>query len=163
LRRLEARGEVRGGRFVAGMVGEQFALPEAVEALRTAPIEGPIRYLYLDATFLDLGRERGNRVVEEFELGEDRADEEGVVGTEAPRSASRNWGSFLRSAPLARLGEERGIARAFHQRLEHRAAEDAEHVGGDRRQFDARYPQVGAQREASPKRGFPFPVLRGRS
>jgi ATP-dependent Lhr-like helicase len=34
LRRLEARGEVRGGRFVAGMVGEQFALPEAVEALR---------------------------------------------------------------------------------------------------------------------------------
>jgi len=35
LRRLEARGEVRGGRFVAGFVGEQFALPEAVEALRS--------------------------------------------------------------------------------------------------------------------------------
>jgi ATP-dependent Lhr-like helicase len=34
LRRLEARGDVRGGRFVAGFVGEQFALPEAVEALR---------------------------------------------------------------------------------------------------------------------------------
>jgi ATP-dependent Lhr-like helicase len=34
LRTLEARGEVRGGRFVAGMVGEQFALPEAVDALR---------------------------------------------------------------------------------------------------------------------------------
>src|SRR5262249_20728391 len=33
-RRLEARGEIRGGRFVAGLVGEQFALPEAVEALR---------------------------------------------------------------------------------------------------------------------------------
>ena len=33
-RRAEARGEVRGGRFVAGFVGEQFALPEAVEALR---------------------------------------------------------------------------------------------------------------------------------
>jgi ATP-dependent Lhr-like helicase len=32
--RLEARGEVRGGRFVAGFVGQQFALPEAVEALR---------------------------------------------------------------------------------------------------------------------------------
>jgi ATP-dependent Lhr-like helicase len=32
--RLEARGEIRGGRFVEGMVGEQFALPEAVEALR---------------------------------------------------------------------------------------------------------------------------------
>jgi len=33
-RRMEARGLVRGGRFVAGLVGEQFALPEAVEALR---------------------------------------------------------------------------------------------------------------------------------
>ncbi len=33
-RRLEARGEIRGGRFVAGMSGEQFALPEAVERLR---------------------------------------------------------------------------------------------------------------------------------
>ncbi|WHZ20202.1 MAG: putative ATP-dependent DNA helicase [Rhodanobacteraceae bacterium] len=32
--RLEARGEIRGGRFVEGIVGEQFALPEAVEALR---------------------------------------------------------------------------------------------------------------------------------
>ena len=33
-RRLEARGEIRGGRFVAGMSGEQFALPGAVERLR---------------------------------------------------------------------------------------------------------------------------------
>ena len=34
LRRAEARGEIRGGRFVAGQSGEQFALPEAVDALR---------------------------------------------------------------------------------------------------------------------------------
>ena len=34
LRRLEARGEIRGGRFVAGFLGEQFARPEAVELLR---------------------------------------------------------------------------------------------------------------------------------
>lgn len=34
-RRLEARGEIRGGRFVAGMSGEQFAWPEAVGQLRT--------------------------------------------------------------------------------------------------------------------------------
>ncbi|MBK9753725.1 MAG: DEAD/DEAH box helicase [Nannocystis sp.] len=33
-RRLEARGEIRGGRFVSGLSGEQFALPEAVEVLR---------------------------------------------------------------------------------------------------------------------------------
>jgi ATP-dependent helicase Lhr and Lhr-like helicase len=34
LRRAEARGEVRGGRFVDGVAGEQFAIPEAVELLR---------------------------------------------------------------------------------------------------------------------------------
>ncbi len=33
-RRLEDRGEIRGGRFVAGFLGEQFALPHAVESLR---------------------------------------------------------------------------------------------------------------------------------
>jgi ATP-dependent helicase Lhr and Lhr-like helicase len=36
LRRLEARGEVRGGRFISGFGGEQFALPEAMESLREA-------------------------------------------------------------------------------------------------------------------------------
>jgi ATP-dependent Lhr-like helicase len=40
-RRLEARGEIRGGRFVSGMSGEQFALPDAIDRLRevrrTAP------------------------------------------------------------------------------------------------------------------------------
>ncbi len=44
-RRLEARGEVRGGRFVAGLIGEQFALPEAVDALRTLrrqPVESEV-------------------------------------------------------------------------------------------------------------------------
>jgi ATP-dependent Lhr-like helicase len=35
LRRLEARGLVRGGRFVSGCAGEQYALPEAVEMLRS--------------------------------------------------------------------------------------------------------------------------------
>jgi len=33
--RLEARGEIRGGRFIAGLTGEQFALPEAVGLLRS--------------------------------------------------------------------------------------------------------------------------------
>ena len=42
-RRLEARGEVRGGRFVAGFSGEQYALPEAVQQVRgarRAPLDG---------------------------------------------------------------------------------------------------------------------------
>jgi ATP-dependent Lhr-like helicase len=33
-RRMEARGEIRGGRFVGGFVGEQFARPEALDLLR---------------------------------------------------------------------------------------------------------------------------------
>ena len=31
---MEARGEIRGGRFVSGFVGEQYALPDAVDAMR---------------------------------------------------------------------------------------------------------------------------------
>ncbi|MES2532138.1 MAG: DEAD/DEAH box helicase [Pseudomonadota bacterium] len=40
-RRLEARGEIRGGRFIAGVSGEQFALPEAVAAMRQVRREPP--------------------------------------------------------------------------------------------------------------------------
>jgi len=40
-RRLEMRGELRGGRIVAGFVGEQFAAPEALEALRALRREQP--------------------------------------------------------------------------------------------------------------------------
>jgi ATP-dependent Lhr-like helicase len=36
LRRMEARGELRGGRFVTGFGGEQYALPEAADSLRAA-------------------------------------------------------------------------------------------------------------------------------
>jgi ATP-dependent Lhr-like helicase len=46
--RLEARGEIRGGRFVEGLVGEQFALPEAVarlRAVRQAEPQGELVYI----------------------------------------------------------------------------------------------------------------------
>ena len=52
-RRMEARGDIRGGRFVSGFLGEQYALPVAVESLRalrrtepageTSPSLPPIR------------------------------------------------------------------------------------------------------------------------
>jgi ATP-dependent Lhr-like helicase len=42
LRRLEARGEIRGGRFVSGFVGEQFALPDAIDALRASRRDGEV-------------------------------------------------------------------------------------------------------------------------
>jgi ATP-dependent helicase Lhr and Lhr-like helicase len=38
---LEDRGEVRGGRFVDGFLGEQFALPVAVESVRAARDRAP--------------------------------------------------------------------------------------------------------------------------
>jgi len=44
-RRLEDRGEIRGGRFVDGILGEQFALPVAVEsvrAMRSLPLSGEV-------------------------------------------------------------------------------------------------------------------------
>src|SRR5258705_9876256 len=45
-RRMEARGEIRGGRFVSGFLGEQFARPEALDLLRAVrrnPAETPLR------------------------------------------------------------------------------------------------------------------------
>jgi len=41
LRRLEDRGEVRGGRFVSGFLGEQFALPVAADSLRASRSQEP--------------------------------------------------------------------------------------------------------------------------
>jgi ATP-dependent Lhr-like helicase len=45
LHRMEARGDIRGGRFVAGLAGEQFALPEAIPLLRDVrrrPLDGAL-------------------------------------------------------------------------------------------------------------------------
>jgi len=75
LRRLEARGEVRGGRFVAGFSGEQFASTEAVEALRRVRRDGgqgrwtavhavdPCNLVGIVVPGLRLPAQLGNRVV----------------------------------------------------------------------------------------------------
>jgi len=74
-RTLEARGEIRGGRFVSGMSGEQFALPDAVDRLRELRRSGPDDVLMtisaadpLNLTGIITGAERlrtaaGNRIV----------------------------------------------------------------------------------------------------
>ena len=49
LRTLEARGEVRGGRFVAGFDGEQYALPEAVPLLRSVRRRGAAQPVHASA------------------------------------------------------------------------------------------------------------------
>ncbi len=78
-RRLEARGEIRGGRFVTGTSGEQFALPEAVAHLRNIRRAAPSKKLIaisavdpLNLTGIMLPGERipalaGNRIL--FEDG----------------------------------------------------------------------------------------------
>ena len=74
-RTLEARGEIRGGRFVSGMSGEQFALPDAVDRMRELRRSGPDGTLMtisaadpLNLTGIITGAERlrtaaGNRIV----------------------------------------------------------------------------------------------------
>jgi ATP-dependent Lhr-like helicase len=49
-RRMEARGEIRGGRFVAGVAGEQYAFAEAVPMLRSAAAEPDDKPRILPAT-----------------------------------------------------------------------------------------------------------------
>ena len=49
LRRMEARGEIRGGRFVGGFPGEQFARPEAIDLLRALRRGEPLRELRVAA------------------------------------------------------------------------------------------------------------------
>ena len=49
-RTLEARGEIRGGRFVAGFAGEQYALPEAVALLRAVRKRGATGMVTLSAS-----------------------------------------------------------------------------------------------------------------
>lgn len=49
LRRLEARGEIRGGRFITGVAGEQFALGDTVRVLRQLRDDGPQRELVVIA------------------------------------------------------------------------------------------------------------------
>ncbi len=50
LRRMEARGEIRGGRFVGGILGEQFARPEAVDLLRALRRTAPTHDLRIAAS-----------------------------------------------------------------------------------------------------------------
>ena len=118
-RRLEARGEIRGGRFVGGMSGEQFALPDAVERLRETRRSGADERLItisaadpLNLTGIITPGDRirvaaGNRIV--YRNGVPVAAMEGdMLRTLADaRSGDRRRGGRCR----------RGAARAGHQRL----------------------------------------------
>ena len=87
-RRLEARGEIRSGRFVTGMSGEQFALPEAVERLRE------VRRIGADGTLVTISA----------------ADPLNLTGTITPGERVRSSASsrivFRDGVPLAALEGE---------------------------------------------------------
>jgi ATP-dependent Lhr-like helicase len=101
LRRLEARGEIRGGRFIAGFSGEQFALPDALEALR-----------------------RTNKRAAEKELvAVSACDPLNLVGIVTPglriAATLRNRIIYLDGEPLAvRLGTEIHMLKACDQDIE---------------------------------------------
>ena len=111
LRRMEARGEVRGGRFVAALSGEQYALPEAVEALRGQRDEPDAeRYvrvhaadpLNLSGGILPVERVGGNRSLL-FRNGSLAATGEGVdIDMVGAPSAERQW--TIRERFLATVG-----------------------------------------------------------
>ena len=90
-RRLEARGEIRSGRFVSGMSGEQFALPDAVERLRE------VRRIPADGALVVLG------TADPLNLG-------GIVTAgERIRAAARNRIVYRDGAPIAVV--EGGVVR----------------------------------------------------
>ena len=96
LRRMEARGEVRGGRFAAAFVGEQFALPEAVDLLRkvrrTEPKDEEVILSAADPLNLAGVLLPGPRV--SANTGETiRIRDGAVVDDEAPMRAFRTEGS----------------------------------------------------------------------
>ena len=86
---------------------------------------------------LDRVGEPVDLLVEEVEVGEDRADHQRVMGVEAAlqRLAQRRE---LRAQPaLGEVGEHLGVGRARNERVEHRPAGLAEDVGGDAVELDA--------------------------
>jgi hypothetical protein len=91
--RLEQRGEIRGGRFVAGISGEQFALPEAVGMLRAIR---RTRTGSMDFGFRSPARETEERIAEstttetESLVSVSAADPLNLVGIIRPAGASRH-------------------------------------------------------------------------
>ena len=120
-RRLEARGEIRGGRFVAGMAGEQFALPEAVGQLRSIrrePGSGTLVALSaadpLNLTGIITPGDRVPALAPNRVLYEDGVPLVAVVGGEARPLAA---GAELRLAELAQALVRKRITPELRARL----------------------------------------------
>ena len=106
-RRMEARGEIRGGRFVASVTGEQFALPEAIPMLRAVRRE-----------------EAGTTII-----GVGAADPVNITGGILPgeriAATAANRMAFRAGIPIAVLENQRFRALRELDAREERAARDA--------------------------------------
>src|SRR6266508_2295327 len=76
--------------------------------------------------FLDRVREQIDLLVEEVEVGEDRADHERVVSLETPFERLPQRGQLRAQLAAREFGEDLGIGGAREERVEHRSAGDAE-------------------------------------
>ena len=100
-RRLEDRGEIRGGRFVSGFLGEQFALPLAVESLRarrkreptgeitTISAADPLNLVGIVVPGERVAANSGKLVAFRDGVGLDPEDRSVVRGTVVPMPAAR--------------------------------------------------------------------------
>src|ERR1700743_2179057 len=105
---MEARGEVRGGRFISGFGGEQFALPEALESLRearrnerkpeTVTIAGadPLNLIGILIPGERVAAVPGNRVTFDAKVLTPLAEREPV----SPTLATQVWGTRTRISSL---------------------------------------------------------------
>ncbi len=127
-RRLEARGEIRSGRFVTGMSGEQFALPDAVERLRE------VRRIPADGSLVTISTA-------------DPLNLAGIVTAgERIRTAGRNRLVYRDGAPLAVI--EKGVVRELSP-IDPGIAADVSHA------LEARFVPALAARYVDRNRNMP--------
>ncbi len=81
--------------------------------------------------------QRGHGLFEMVEMGEDLGREKGVMGAEVAGERLPQGREFGPHAAPRQLGQDRGVARALHEGLQHGAARGAEDVPGHGRQLDA--------------------------
>jgi hypothetical protein len=86
--------------------------------------------------FLDRVREAVDLLIEEVDVREDRADPQRVQLVEATLERLFERGQLLAQPAFGELGEQLGVGRAMHERVEHRAARDAEDVARDAIELD---------------------------
>ena len=86
---------------------------------------------------LDRARELVDRLVEIVDVREDPPDDQDVLSVKAALQRCPQRGQLLAQLAAREIGEHARVGRAGHERVEHRAAGLAHHVGGDAIEFDA--------------------------